>query len=174
CRILGRGEIFFTPQPHLAQHLSYSAFADTDAAGLQALAQLHLGQVRLLLQPAPQTVFRRLRDPADGTMLRLRRPLLLPGVLLLPSDLLAVRQAYSELASQFPQAAGTRLIGFQKLATQIIRIGLRHPFVAAKIASPNLSRFTALAYSNSGSALAAAIADVVARRPAFGVRFDAG
>jgi hypothetical protein len=60
-------------------------------------------------------------------MLRLRWPLLLPAALLLPPDLLAVRQAYSELASQFPQAAGTRLIGFQKLATQIIRIGLCHP-----------------------------------------------
>src|ERR1039458_4801409 len=95
CRVLAREEIFFTPQPHRAQHLSYPALAHPDAAGLQALAQLCLGQVRLLLQPTPQTVFRRLRDPAGGPLLRLRWPLLLPGALLLPPDLLAVRQAYS-------------------------------------------------------------------------------
>lgn len=107
---------FFAPQSHLPQHLPDPALADADAAGLQALAQLRLGQVRLLLEPAPQMFLRRFRHAADGTVMRLRNPLLLPGALLLPPDLFAILQAHSEPVRQLPQTAGTRLIRFQKLA----------------------------------------------------------
>ncbi|HME32872.1 MAG TPA: hypothetical protein VKG65_08990, partial [Terriglobales bacterium] len=47
-------------------------------------------------------------------------------------------------------------IGLQKLAAQIIRIGLRHAFVAAKIASANLPHLAVRRYSDSGSALSCA------------------
>ena len=86
--------------------------------------------------------------------MRLWNPLLLSGLLPLSPDFLAPLHAYAKPVCQFLQAAGTRLIRFQKLAAQVIGIGLRHPFGAAKIADTTVPRFTSSVYSNYGSALA--------------------
>lgn len=81
---------------------------------------------------------------------------LLTGPQLLGADFLAISPTHSKLGGQFLKTAGSGLIGVQKLRTQIIRIGLRHKFVFAEIANPNLPHLEIQGYSNSGSALGGA------------------
>src|ERR1700761_2450226 len=69
-------------------------------------------------------------------------------------DLLAVTPAHSELRGQLPQTPRSRLIGFQHLHTQIIRIRLCHRLVFAKIAKPTMTALPFPAYNYCDSALA--------------------
>src|ERR1700761_9776842 len=68
-------------------------------------------------------------------------------------DLLAVTPAHSELRGQLPQTPRSRLIGFQHLHTQIIRIRLCHRLVFAKIAKPTMTALPFPAYNYCDSAL---------------------
>src|ERR1700758_4246786 len=68
-------------------------------------------------------------------------------------DLLAVTPAHSELRGQLPQTPRSRLIGFQHLHTQIIRIRLCHHLVFAKIAKPTMTALPFPAYNYCDSAL---------------------
>src|ERR1700757_3028724 len=70
-------------------------------------------------------------------------------------DLLAVTPAHSELRGQLPQTPRSRLIGFQHLHTQIIRIRLCHHLVFAKIAKPTMTALPFPAYNYCDSALIA-------------------
>jgi len=84
---------------------------------------------------------------------QLFRTTLLTGPQLLGTDFLGITPAHTKLGGQFLKTAGSGLIGFQKLRTQIIRIELRHTFVFAEIATTNLPHLAIQGYSNSGSAL---------------------
>jgi hypothetical protein len=77
--------------------LSDTAFADTDAAAFEPLAQFRLGQVRLLLQPVAQTFPLHFREPTERALMRLREPLFPTGAYLLRPDFLALWQAHAEL-----------------------------------------------------------------------------
>src|SRR5271157_4009711 len=85
---------FFSPQSQLLHHVSPQAAAYAYSSGFQLLAQLRQAQIRLLPQPAPQTLLHRFRG----------------------SNLLAVPPTHPELRGQLPQASRARFISLQKLA----------------------------------------------------------
>jgi len=71
-------------------------------------------------------------------MTLLRRPFFPSAAQLLRPNLLGLSPAHAKLRRQLRQASRSRFVGFQKLAPQIIRIGLWHPFVGAEIANSKL------------------------------------
>jgi ABC-type glutathione transport system ATPase component len=72
-------------------------------------------------------------------------------------NLLGITVTYPKLRCQLLQAACSRFVRLQKLATQIIRISFSHSFVCAEIADPKLHRFPLFGYDYSGSAVTIAV-----------------
>jgi len=77
----------------------------------------------------------------------LHRAFLAASDQLLLSDLLRIPPAHTKLCCQLPQATCARFIGFQQLAPQIIRIGLRHLLLYPEIIIPTLPLLHRSGYS---------------------------
>lgn len=86
-------------------------------------------------------------------MALLSYPLLAACAQLVRPDLLAIAPTDSELDRQLAEAAYTSRIGFQKLRTQIIRIGQCHRLRFAEFADSNMLLIPPMRYSYYGSAL---------------------
>src|SRR5208283_4555316 len=109
---------------------------------------------RLLLEPAPQILPRRLRDPAQRAMTSLRRTLHLPAAPPLLADLAHILPADAKPFGQLALRPLLALVRLQNPTTQVIRHGLGHgSSVAEQLANTSLSILPTSGYNYLGTAL---------------------
>jgi hypothetical protein len=150
-----REAFFFAPQAHQPKHLSHPAFRDLHAGVRQPLAQLHLGQVWLLAQPAAHALLDRIGNPAEPAMPRLRHTLLLTIAPPMTAYLAHIIETNSKAPRQLLLRPLFALVCFQNPATQIVGQCFSHrPSVAENLAKLSLAILRFPGYSYLGSALA--------------------